>query len=147
MKEIGLGWDANKVIAIPSARAERMKMLKQMHGFVEEDNQPTEPTEIARPKGHVMDEMEEDANALRVSNFRLPKGIVAQLTYMMDKHKLNYKRMVFDSKNYDQWTWKQFRAKCRKLMSIPKQFDPYLESRNIDKDSFDWVEYGSDSEV
>lgn len=146
MKEIGLGWDANKVLGIPSARAERKKLIKQLHGFVEEEN-PTEATEIQRPKGHVMQQMEEDANALRESNFRLPKGIVAQLTYMMDKHKLNYKAMVIDSKNYDQWTWKQFRSKCRKLMSIPQQFDPYLVSRKIEPDSFDWVEYATDDEV
>lgn len=147
LKEIGLGWDPNKVIGIPSARSERIKMIKQMQGFVEEDNPPEEPIEVRRPKAHVLEQMEIDANALRESKFRLPKGLVSHLTYMMDKHKLNYKAMVYDSKNYDQWTWKQFRAKCRKLMEIPQQFDLYLASRNIDKDSLDWVEYGSDSEV
>lgn len=72
MKEIGLGWDPNKVIKIPNAREERTKLMKQMrHGFTEEDN-PTdsEPKESHRPKGFVMEEMEADANALRESNFR-----------------------------------------------------------------------------
>lgn len=147
MKEIGLGWDANKVLGIPSARTERKNMIRKMHGFIEEDNPSTELEEIKRPKGYVMEQMEIDANALRESKFRLPKGIISHLSYMMDKHKLNYKAMVTDSKNHDQWTWKQFRAKCRKLMSIPQQFEPYLERRKIDQDSFDWPEYGSDSEV
>lgn len=82
-------------------------------------------------------------------SFRLPKGVVAHLSYMMDKYKLNYKKMVTDSKNYDQWTWKQFRAKCRRFMTIPEQFDVYLESRNLNKDSLaqDWPEYESDSEI
>lgn len=55
--------------------------------------------------------------------------------------------MTLDTKNYDQWTWKQFRAKCRKFMSIPQQFDSFIQSRSLDKDSLDWVEYESDSEV
>lgn len=65
----------------------------------------------------------------------------------MDKYKLNYKAMVTDKKNYDQWTWKQFRAKCRRLMTIPEQFNVYLNSKQLDTDSFDWVEYDSDSEI
>lgn len=66
---------------------------------------------------------------------------------MMEKHHLNYKAMAADKKNYEQFTWKQFRAKCRKLMSIPEQFDVYLQSKNLDKDSLNWVEYESDSEI
>lgn len=80
-----------------------------------------------------------------ILSFRLPKGIVAHLSYMMNKHKLNYKAMVMDKKNLDQWTWKQFRAKCRRFMSIPVQFDEYLKSRNLE--SLEWSEYESDSEI
>ncbi|XP_031635674.1 nucleolar protein 16 [Contarinia nasturtii] len=146
LKDIGLGWDPNKIIKIPNAHAERVQVIKKMHGFVEEEN-TVEPKPVNRSKGFVMEQMEADANALRESNFRLPKGVVAHITYMMDKHKLNYKAMVLDQKNYDQWTWKQFRAKCRKLMSIPEQFENYLQSRNLDENSFDWIEYESDSEI
>lgn len=146
--------------------------MKKLHGFVEEDN-AEEPMPVKRSKGFVMEQMEADANALRESNFRqisiiylilfewicqnnikfiffpfrLPKGVVAHLSYMMDKYKLNYKKMVTDSKNYDQWTWKQFRAKCRRFMGIPEQFDVYLESKNLNKDTLDWTEYESDSEI
>lgn len=55
--------------------------------------------------------------------------------------------MVMDKKNLDQWTWKQFRAKCRRFMSIPEQFGAYLQSKNLDEDTFDWSEYESDSEI
>lgn len=178
LRDIGLGWDPNKIIKIPNAREERAKLMKKMHGFVEEDNtNEAEPKLVKRPKGFVMEEMEADANALRESNFRfvrnkknlsididrsnifqlyfvhvvlyfrLPKGVVAHLSYMMDKYKLNYKAMVMDKKNYDQWTWKQFRAKCRRFMSIPEQFDVYLQSRNLDNETLDWNEYESDSEI
>lgn len=54
--------------------------------------------------------------------------------------------MVKDEKNYDQETWKQFRAKIRKFMSIPEQFNKYLESRNLNADDLDWTEYSTDDE-
>lgn len=66
---------------------------------------------------------------------------------MLDKHGLNYAAMVRDKKNYDQWTWKQFRAKIRKFMSIPEQFELYLSSRDLDKNNLDWIEYETDSEI
>lgn len=55
--------------------------------------------------------------------------------------------MVMDKRNHDQWTWKQFRAKCRRLMTIPEQFNVYLKSRNLDKDTLVQTEYDSDSEI
>lgn len=71
LRDIGLGWDPNKVIKIPNARDERVQMIKKMHGFVEEDNTPKSETEpVKRSKGFVMEQMEADANALRESNFR-----------------------------------------------------------------------------
>lgn len=70
MKEIGLGYDPNKVIKIPNAHEERVRIIKKMHGFVEEDNVNVEPQPIKRSKGFVMEKMEADANALRESNFR-----------------------------------------------------------------------------
>lgn len=69
LKDIGLGWDPNKVIKIPNARDERTKLMRKMHGFIEEDN-TTNPEPVKRSKGYVMEQMEADANALRESNFR-----------------------------------------------------------------------------
>lgn len=147
LKEIGLGYDPNLVIPIRNSKQERLKLIKQLNGFVEEDNiaPDDEAQQQRRPKGFVMGQLEADANALRVSNFRLPKGVVAHLSYMLDKHRLNYSAMKFDAKNYDQWTWKQFRAKIRKFMSIPEQFAQYLSERNLD--SVDWEEYCTDDEL
>lgn len=67
-------------------------------------------------------------------------------TYLLDKYGLNYKAMVKDEKNHDQETWKQFRAKIRKFMSIPEQFNVYLKKRNLDPDNLGWSEYDSDCE-
>ncbi len=54
--------------------------------------------------------------------------------------------MVKDEKNYDQETWRQFRAKIRKFMSIPEQFNVYLKQRNLDPDNLAWSECESDDE-
>lgn len=72
MKEIGLGWDPNKVVKIPNTRDARLKLLKTAHGFTEEDTSNEKPNtkEIRRPKSYVMEQMEADANALRESKFR-----------------------------------------------------------------------------
>lgn len=147
LREIGLGYDPNKVIAIPNSKQERLHLIKKLHGFVEEENNIGDPSAATqeRPKGFVMEQLEADANALRVSNFRLPKGLVAQLSYMMDKHHLNYSAMAIDQKNYDQWTWKQFRAKIRKFMSIESQFGQYLSERGLE--CIDWDEYNTDDEL
>lgn len=70
LKEIGLGWDPNKVIKIPNAHEDRVRIVKKLHGFIEEDNDKFEEKPIKRAKGFVMEQMEADANALRESNFR-----------------------------------------------------------------------------
>lgn len=69
MRDIGLGWDPNKVIKIRNAKEERQQLAKKMHGFVEEDN-VEEVQPVKRSKGFIMEQMEADANALRESNFR-----------------------------------------------------------------------------
>lgn len=72
LNDIGLGYDANKVLAVPSAKADRVKLVKLVNGFLEEDDLVTkvQPADVPRTKGFVMEQMEEDANALRESHFR-----------------------------------------------------------------------------
>lgn len=64
----------------------------------------------------------------------------------MDTYGLNYKAMVKDQKNYDQETWRQFRAKIRKFMSIPEQFNVYVKQRKLDPENLGWTECNSDEE-
>lgn len=52
--------------------------------------------------------------------------------------------MVRDEKNYDQETWKQLRAKVRKFISIPEQFEPFLKERNLDMETFKLEECSDD---
>lgn len=55
--------------------------------------------------------------------------------------------MVTDRRNHGQWTWRQFRSKIRRFISIPEQFNEYLAQKKLPAgEKPDWPEYESDSE-
>lgn len=146
---MGIVYDVNKAMPVPNYKSERTKKKKVDHGFVEEDQSDEEAG--AFPKQEVAEELEKKAKALRESKVRLPKGIIKFVTYLIDKYGLDYKKMAKDSKNYDQETWRQLRAKCRKFMSIPEHFSKYLEERDlvdcdIDPEDPKWKESNTDIE-
>nr|XP_014092553.1 nucleolar protein 16 [Bactrocera oleae] len=147
--EMGLSSDPNKAVPIPNFKQHRLKTVKVVNGFIEEEIDDEELNEriTDRPRGYVIEQLEADANAPRERLLRLPKNSIDHLSYFLDKYKFNYKDMVTDRRNYLQWTWKQFRMKIKKFMSIPEQFDEYLKQRNL-KPSVKpaWEEYDSDSE-
>lgn len=148
-QEIGLSSDPNKVFPIPNFKQNRLKTVKVVSGFIEEEMDDEELNEkIAdRSRGYVIEQLEADATAPREKLLRLPKNSIDHLSYFLDKYKFNYKAMVTDRRNYLQWTWKQFRMKIRKFMSIPEQFDEYLKKRNLKPGEKPvWEEYDSDSE-
>lgn len=151
LHDMGLAKDVNQLFPIPTAKEQRLRVVKKAHGFIETDltddlQQPAKAKKVVRRKQHVVDNLERDANALRESGFRLPKGVIASASYMLEKYGLNYGAMVRDPQNYDQETWRQFRSKIRKFMSIPEQFGPYLVKNNIDIESLDLDEYCTDDE-
>jgi Ribosome biogenesis protein Nop16 len=154
---MGLVYDVNKSLGMPNSKADRVKFTKKMivNGFMEEDLSETEDDEDGVtatekfPKGHVVDGLEKDSKEYRESKFRLPKGVVKFVSYLIDKYGLNYKQMAKDIKNYDQETWRQLRAKCRKFMSITDHFSKYLAERDlvdteIDPNDPRWQETNSD---
>ncbi|KAI8124588.1 hypothetical protein FF38_02785 [Lucilia cuprina] len=145
-KEMGLSADPNKAVPIPNFKKDRLKITKLVNGFVEEELNEKDVKPVAK-RGHVVNELEEMAKQKADSQLRLPKGVVSHLTYFLDKYQLNYKAMVTDRRNHDQWTWKQFRMKIKQFMGIPEQFNKYLEKKNLPLDKqLPWPEYDSDSE-
>lgn len=153
---MGLVFDINKSMGMPNSKAERVKFTKKLfNGFTEEDQ--SEESDIGDeaeasekfPKHHVVEGLERDSKEYRESKFRLPKGQVKFISYLIDKYGLNYKKMARDIKNYDQETWRQLRAKCRKFMSITDHFSKYLTERNlvdteIDQNDPRWQETNTD---
>ncbi|XP_017873353.1 PREDICTED: nucleolar protein 16 [Drosophila arizonae] len=156
--EMGLARDPNKAVGVPNYKRERLEAVKIVNGFTEEALDDDEmailgskkdKTETPKPKrGHVVQELEQMAIDRRADpEFRLPKGVVKELSYFLNKHKFNYKAMVSDRRNHGQWTWRQFRLKIRRFMSIPEQFNEYLEKNKLPINAKpDWPEYESDSE-
>ncbi|KAI4471087.1 hypothetical protein MML48_1g21880 [Holotrichia oblita] len=106
LKEMGLSYDPNQTIKIPNNK----KQLK---------------TKIITTS-----KLEKDAKAPRVKLFRLPKGQVEWITYLMDKYGNDFKAMVKDKRNYNQETWKQLRAKIKRFKSIPEQYSEYIKNKN-----------------
>lgn len=132
ISEMGLVFDVNKSLGLPNHKSDRLKMMKIVNGFLEEDQSESDAEqEKSFPKHHVVDELEKNSKELRESKFRLPKGQIKLISYYIDKFGLDYKKMAKDVKNYDQETWRQLRAKCRKFMSIPEHFSKYLEERDL----------------
>lgn len=156
INDMGLVFDINKSMGMPNYRADRLKTAKLANGFIEEDQSASEDEEETSsvqkfPKQRVVEELESQSKELRESKFRLPKGVVVFVSYLIDKYGLNYKKMVKDHKNYDQFTWRQLRAKCRKFMSIPEHFSKYLSERDlvdceIDPNDPKWQETNTDIE-
>lgn len=78
---MGLASDPNKVLKIPSVKEERIKLIKLVNGFTEEDNNKEEDVNMKdeettikpRSKKYVIEQLEADANELRESGFRYVK--------------------------------------------------------------------------
>lgn len=160
INDMGLVFDVNKSLGIPNYKAERLMKTKLANGFVEEEEEASsseseqeEPQEGGKfvMKKRVVDELEAQSKEFVERKFRLPKGIITFVSYLIDKYGLDYKKMAKDHKNYDQETWRQLRAKCRKFMSIPDHFSKYLIERDlvdtdIDPNDPKWQEHNTDIE-
>ncbi|CAG9761522.1 unnamed protein product [Ceutorhynchus assimilis] len=127
LEEMGLSYDPNLTIAIPK----RKKQLKEALGAVDDDSQKEDPQEPK--KKFVAQALEADAKAPREKRFRLPKGQVEWITYLMKKYGNDYRGMARDSKNYYQETWKQLRQKIRSFKKIPEQYERYLKENGLER--------------
>lgn len=132
---MGLSSDPNKTIPIPSSS--RIVTVSSQSN----DNGNWEETDLENQsvvsKKYIVDALEQEAKAPRAKRFRLPKGQVEWITYLMDKYGTDYKAMVRDKKNYNQETWKQLRAKIKRFKSIPEQYHKYLEERGFTPEQFE----------
>jgi hypothetical protein len=85
LNDMGLAYDLNKALKIPSAK----ELLQPME--VDRESSTSHHKMGFPRKCHVSKELENDAKAPRVKNFRLPNNQVTWLTYLMDKYKEDYK--------------------------------------------------------
>lgn len=74
LTEMGLSLDPNKTITIPNTKQERLKIIKVVNGFIEEEIDPNkqqkEKTNSFRSKDFVVQKLENEANKIRESQLR-----------------------------------------------------------------------------
>ncbi|XP_034936641.1 nucleolar protein 16 [Chelonus insularis] len=127
LAQMGLAYDANDILKIPNIKQEMKNNVKKTASgeFQESEDEP-QPIKRAPKKIEVAMKLEAEAKAPRERMFKLPKGQVQFLTYLMDKYNDDYKAMARDKKNYYQLTWKQIRSKINVFKGIPEQYAEYL---------------------
>ena len=85
LTDMGLVYDSNKALKIPSAK-EQLRPMERDGESTSQDNDIGQPT-----KSYVAKELEVEAKAPRVKNFRLPNNQVTCLIYLIDKYGEDYK--------------------------------------------------------
>lgn len=65
---MGISGDPNEVVSIPSAKQKRLQLVKLANGFVEEEL--ADDQKSIQPKSKLVEEMEQEANEYRESQFR-----------------------------------------------------------------------------
>ncbi|GLH03192.1 Uncharacterized protein GBIM_09091 [Gryllus bimaculatus] len=120
MEEMGLVYDVNKALGIPSNKQAALESTT---------SGKKKKKKLLPRKAHVVQKLEENANAPRVGKFRLPEGQVRWLSYLITKYGEDYKAMSRDPKNHYAETWKQIRAKINTFKKIPEQYDVFLKSQ------------------
>lgn len=122
---MGLSYDPNKTIRIPNSKKEmKVSLLSNENEW---DEELVQECGVGSGKALIAEVLENDAKAPRERKFRLPKSQIEWLTYLMRKHKNNFKAMALDKKNYNQETWKQIRQKIRRFKLIPEQFNEFIK--------------------
>ncbi|XP_011504842.1 PREDICTED: nucleolar protein 16 [Ceratosolen solmsi marchali] len=122
LSQMGLAYDPNQVLKIPNRRQEMLTAVTTS----DENNDSQNVKKGIKRKLYVAQNLEEDAKYPRARLFRLPNNEVQFATYMIDKYGEDYKAMVKDRKNYNQYTWHQIKKKIDKFKSIPEQYAEYL---------------------
>lgn len=139
LKDLGLSYNPNK---IPKIEAESLKHLKFMNN---EKVKSVESTNTEEKKStQFTEKLEEHAKSLKKKGgFRFSNEQVMFITYLLDKHKYNYKAMARDPRNHYQETPSQLKQKIRRFMNVPEQFAVYCRERgllNASKETLDEAE-------
>lgn len=150
---MGLSADPNATFGIPTSKSQRVQLLSNPLAMGNPiklleaqmlDKKKKKKTKVNKAtRSEVAEKLEENATAPRESGFRYSKGQAALISHYLDKYQLDYKRMVRDTKNYDQETWRQLRGKIRRFLDIPEHVNAYLKERNMERLS---LEEATDSE-
>lgn len=123
LMEMGVSSDPNRTIRIPKVHESLGPKAETMD--VDNIQKPVK----AFPKGHVIEELMEEANLPYAKRAKLSEPMVKYCTHLMDKYGEDYKAMARDKKNHYQDTPKQIKKKITLFKQMPEQYKAYLESK------------------
>merc|ERR1719167_1207319 len=89
------------------------------------------PQEAKVTKPEVIERLENEAKVVPKQNFRFTPTQVQLITYMMDKHGMDFKAMSRDPKNHYQETPAKLKGMVTKFISIPEHYAPYCKERGF----------------
>jgi len=145
MEQMGLVYNVNKVMKVPSMKDELKQLAKSSATDVVMKDAPVSkkskrsatPKEEEFPaKTQVVQDLETEAvaateEAKKRKLLRLSQPEIRYCIYMMEKHGEEYDRMARDPKNVYQDTAAQIRRKIETFKSIPIQYNAYLRSKGL----------------
>jgi len=130
MEKVGLAYNINKIMKIPSVKDELTQFAKgSKKDAVMKDLDSTS-------KSQVVQELEREAaseteQAKKRKQLRLSQPEIRYCIYMIEKYGDEYDRMARDPKNAYQDTPAQIRRKIETFKSIPIQYNAYLRSKGL----------------
>merc|ERR1712098_716263 len=82
-------------------------------------------------KPDVVSQLEAEANVEAKQTFRFTPTQVQLISFMMDKHGMDFKAMSRDPKNHYQETPAKLKGMVTKFISIPEHYAPYCIERGL----------------
>jgi len=126
MAAMGVALNANAVLPFAGTKKSMInKLKKQKKVPVAEADKP----EVTKPE--VVSKLEAEANVEAKQNFRFTTTQVQLITYMMDKHGMDFSAMSRDPKNHYQETTAKLKGMVTKFISIPEHYAPYCKERGL----------------
>eukprot|EP00091_Calanus_sinicus_P012773 TRINITY_DN2855_c0_g1_i1.p1 TRINITY_DN2855_c0_g1~~TRINITY_DN2855_c0_g1_i1.p1 ORF type:complete len:227 (+),score=98.28 TRINITY_DN2855_c0_g1_i1:113-793(+) len=130
MAAMGVALDANAVLPFAGTKKSLINKLKKQKKV---PVAVVEKPEVTKPE--VVSKLEAEANVEAKQNFRFTTTQVQLITYMMDKHGMDFSAMSRDPKNHYQETTAKLKGMVTRFISIPEHYAPYCKERGLIKPS------------
>jgi len=126
MAAMGVALDANQVMPFAGTKKKLINKLKKQNKVAVEEVNAVKVT-----KPDVLSQLEAEANVEAKPTFRFTPTQVQLISYMMDKHGMDFKAMARDPKNHYQETPAKLKGMVTKFISIPEHYAPYCKERGL----------------
>jgi len=130
MAAMGVALNANEIMPFAGTKKNMINKLKKRKNVpIQEKSKP----EVTKPE--VVSILEAEAKALMnlsaKQSFRFTNTQVQLITYMMDRHGMDFPAMSRDPKNHYQETTAKLKGMVTRFISIPEHYAPYCKERGL----------------